>query len=268
MRKIKFLTATAVVLQSLAVAATPAFAGVVSTETVGGKETPSSASMVAECTKVLAGHPAAARFYATVGSVSYTEVAGDPVESERVRTQISEGGVLGGESLYGPYKNAGAADLSVVEEPTSTTTTGNGKGKGGGKPDTAGNAGGNYNLFAQLNYTNQTLPEYNDTWNVAVTTTFTAVFHCDIRNKTGNLAGAEWQVYDKSLPAGSQTVTTYYSETTGGGTEEIAPVPAADPYVICNRPNGEWKSQNGYTGELGTCSDETFIATTEVLNDI
>lgn len=279
MRKIKYMVAAAIVTQSLAFAATPAFAGVVDTQTVGGPIQPTSAAMVTECTKVLAGHPAAARFYATASFTGYTEVVNAPVESTHLFETIGNGGELTGLQLDGPFKNSGAvASASTVASRVAPASNGggnNGGGNGGGGNTGGGNGGGNagnggnYNLFAQNFFTEVTVSQVKETWNVAVTTDYTAVFHCDIRNKTGNLAGAEWQVYNKSLAAGSQTVTTFYEDITGGGTEALeTPVANGDAYLICNRANGEWSAKNGYAGEFGDCSDELFDATTELLNEI
>lgn len=276
MGKIKYMVAAAVIMQPLAFAATPAFAGVVNTTTTGTQIAPSTASQVAECTKVLAGHPAAARFYATASSLSYTEVVNPPVESEHVFETLSGGGEQTGLTLFGPYKNAGAADSAEpTAEPAAKVTPGNGRGNDGGNNGGGGSSGGsnagnggNLNLFAQDFYTLETLPEVKETWNVAVTTDYTAVFHCDIRNKTGNLAGAEWQVFDKSLAAGSVTVTSFYEQINGGGTQAIEPVAADDAYLICNRPHESWEAKNGYAGELGECSNALFDSVTDVLNDI
>ncbi|MFA7586928.1 MAG: hypothetical protein WCY11_12155 [Novosphingobium sp.] len=228
MKKVIRLTGAALIAQAVLSAATPALAVTTITGTI-----PNQADLDTQCMALIASHAAPANFTARATTTSTVIDSENSSESEHQFSYDGEAS-YGGQALFGPYRNPGVGS-------------------------------GDSNIFALAMYTTQTFPTVTESWTETTVTVKHVNFGCSVYNRSGNLAGAEWQEYTGNSASWTETSVEPGIETTQGGTVTLTEPVAVDdePLLICNKPNGVWNARNGYGGALGLCSDD-LLANAEV----
>lgn len=230
MGKVKYLVGAAMVVEAMLLAANPALA-----ETTISGSVPTQAQLDSACMAFIAGHPAAARFTARATSSTTLTDSTNVTESEHVQTYEGEAS-FGGRTLFGPFKNPG----------------------------------NDKNIFGLWMYTTQTFPTITETWTETTVVVKHVDYRCSVYNKSGNLAGAEWQNFGGSTATWTETTVEQKSQTTPGGTVTLTePVQTdEDPLLVCNYTdrNG-WRAMNNYDASFGQCSN-ALRDSAEVFTDI
>lgn len=229
MGKINYLVGAAMIVESVLLAATPALA-----ETTVSGSIPTQPELDSACAALIAGHPAAARFSAKATSSTTVTDSTNVTESEHIITNQGEAS-FGGRTLFGPYKNAG----------------------------------NDSNVFGLWMYTTQTFPTVIETWTETTVVVKHVAYHCSVYNKTGNLAGPEWQNYSGSTATWTETTVEQKSTTNPGSTVTLTDPVRTDeePLLVCNytKQHG-WRAMNDYDASFGECSD-ALRDSAELFND-